>query len=310
MTDTYAAEVLMDSLTPAGVRLTTVMATMPRMVLAELNTHRQFSRNSNSSRAIPPERQIERVRNHMFIPEMNKRVKGMGVGEALMGEEAEIAKDAWVDAGADAIFHAERLIHVDCDKSRVNRLLEPFLWHTVVITATEWDNFFALRMHPAAQPEFEIVARMIWDAQAESTPLYLREGEWHLPATPDFPMDDPRPDWDYWKRVSAGRLARLTSYNLFGEDKPDDARERARKLIGNFHMSPTEHQARPIDLHDFDLASPKVMLSVADVISNYDGFNWNKDVVSKAWTGNLRGWFQFRKEITNEHNAGLADALA
>src|SRR3954454_17073296 len=95
----FDAKVLADSVSPGGHRLTTVEATFPRFILAEANTHRVFSRNSASSRAIPTERNIERVTLDPFVPEtFNQRIKGMGVGDALEAEEAEKARHLWVRA--------------------------------------------------------------------------------------------------------------------------------------------------------------------------------------------------------------------
>jgi hypothetical protein len=290
--ETYAAEILADSISPDGVRLTSMWVTFPRFILAEVNTHRMLSRNSNSSRAIPPEMQIQKVRENPFVPEIfNKRIKGMGVGESLNDSDAVLAHGVWLDAAAAACMAAEDLCELDCDKSRINRLLEPFLWHSAVISATEWDNFFALRDHPAAQPEFRILAKLMRKAMDESEPLVINYGEWHLPGTPDFPMNEVSPDWEMWKRVSAGRLARMTSYNLMSEDPVENALERAEKLIQSFHMSPTEHQATPIPGRDVGLLGETTVLG------------------QPYFIGNFRGWKQFRKEIPNEHNAALTSDL-
>jgi len=287
--ETYQAEILADSVSPDGVRLTTLWVTFPRFILAEVNTHRMLSRNSNSSRAIPPEIQIAKVCENPFVPEtFNKRVKGMGIGNPLEQKEAAEARHVWLDASVAACEAAEDLLQLDCDKSRINRLLEPFLWHSAVISATEWSNFFALRDHPAAQPEFRILAKLMRKAMDESEPLGIGYGEWHLPGTSDFPMEESNPDWELWKRVSAGRLARWTSYNLTSDDPIDAALERAEKLINSFHMSPTEHQARPLN--------PK---------EEYIGQD-PRDV----FVGNFCGWLQFRKEIPNEHNAALVSNLS
>ena len=304
----YAAEILADSISPDGVRLTTLEVVFPRFILAEFNTHRMLSRNSNSSRAIPPERQIEKVRDNPFVPEtFNRRVKGMGVGEAI--EDQERARATWLHARDAATLAAENLLRLDCDKSRINRLLEPFLWHSAVVTGTEWDNFFALRDHPAAQPEFQIVARLMREAMDNSEPLNIRYGEWHLPLSRGFPMDDPNPDWDYWKLVSAGRLARLTSYDATSDEDPQKGIERSQGLIGSFHLSPAEHQARPF--------SPEEMNAAANCASQYRddcrdlGTPFNQSYHDSFWfVGNLKGWVQFRKEIPNEHNAALAESLA
>src|SRR3954469_8833727 len=103
----YDAKILADSISPDGVRLSTFEITFPRFILAEVNTHRVFSRNSASSRAIPTEKNIQRVAEDPYVPEtFNARVKGMGVGEAFDGEQAEAARNDWLEASADAIRHA------------------------------------------------------------------------------------------------------------------------------------------------------------------------------------------------------------
>lgn len=288
MSETYQATILADSISPDGVRLTTLHCTFPRFILAEVNTHRMLSRNSNSSRAIPPERQIEKVRTNPFVPEtFNKRVKGMGGGVALKYDDNEQARYAWLTAAVHSCRQAEKLIELDCDKSRINRLLEPFLWHSAVISATEWENFFALRDHPAAQPEFRILAKLMKKAMEESTPDFLTRTYWHLPGVDKNEIMDHTAhgeliDWNKWKLVSAGRLARWTSYDLMTEDPIDAAIERAQKLIKSFHMSPTEHQARPQEKRRSETVQ---------------------------FFGNFKGWVQFRKEIPNESNASLADSL-
>lgn len=194
----YEVKVLADSISPEDVRLTTLECTFPRFILAEMNTHTLFSRNSASSRAIPTEKIIERVMGDPFIPAtFNKRIKGMGVGVAL--ESQERSRNAWLTARDEAVNNARVLVEEDVDKSRVNRLLEPFMWHTAIITATEWDNFMALRQ-PAdgevpqldfpAQPEMQIAARCMREAMEESEPRTVAAGEWgHLPLVEDGEAD-------------------------------------------------------------------------------------------------------------------------
>ena len=62
------AEIIADSLSPQGHRLTTFICVFPRIVLAEFNTHRMLSRNSASSRAIPFNKMLEMVKTNPFIP--------------------------------------------------------------------------------------------------------------------------------------------------------------------------------------------------------------------------------------------------
>ncbi len=310
--ETYTAQILADSVSPDGVRLTTMWVTFPRFILAEVNTHRMFSRNSNSSRAIPPEIQLQKVRENPFVPEtFLKRVKGMGGGEALEDDDNDKARNVWLHAADRAVNAAELLVGLDCDKARVNRLLEPFLWHSAVISATEWDNFFTLRDHPAAQPEFRIIAKLMRKAMDKSTPVLIPYGQWHLPGVTTqelFGQFDNNIDWEMWKRVSAGRLARWTSYNLTEGDTVEKALERAEKLIKSFHMSPTEHQARPFSPEELELSKVHVRMLKhwRDVGAHVP--QWMIDQCE--FSGNFKGWVQFRKEIPNEHNAALATNLA
>jgi thymidylate synthase ThyX len=147
----YKAEILADSLNPQGDRLTTMKITFPRFILAEMNTHRMFSRNSASSRAIPFNKMVKLVMDNPFIPiAWQKDHKGMQGTEYFTDPEniqANIA--AWLRAREEAVERAEYLNEDlgmgGVTKQLCNRLLEPFMWHTVIVTATEWENFFKLR---------------------------------------------------------------------------------------------------------------------------------------------------------------------
>lgn len=298
----YECKILADSVSPEGVRLTTLQATFPRFILAELNTHRMLSRNSASSRAIPPEKQILRVMEEPFVPEtFNMRVKGMGVGAELASEDQIASAAHWLNARNEAVKAAQGLLRLNVDKSRINRLLEPFMWHTAIVSATEWENFFALRCHPDAQPEFQIIANMMRDAMSRSVPRHLPYGEWHLPLVNlDFPENDsPEPDWEYWAMVSAGRCARVSFDTHEGYEMPGKSKERAERLMTSGHLSPFEHCARP--LHpDYDYSSWYPGQSYMAEFHPGDEF----------FVGNFRGWIQMRKMITNEENFALVEASA
>jgi hypothetical protein len=273
----YEARVLADSISPDGVRLTTFEATFPRFILAEVNTHRMLSRNSASSRAIPTEKIIERVITDPFVPlTFNRRVKGMGVGEALAEEAAKVSRDAWLHARDKAVQAAVILVEQDVDKSRVNRLLEPFMWHTAIISSTTWSNLLALRC-----PDGEVVQQVaiaIRAALRESEPVGLEPGYWHLPLVTDeerAALCDARGTAqeggmvDMLKRVSASRCARV-SFDKHTDEEPLQATlDRAERLATSGHWSPFEHQATPA--------------ASADVRS-----------------GNFIGWLQFRKEFGGE----------
>lgn len=281
----YAAHVLADSVTTRGDRLITVQITFPRWILAEVNTHRVFSRNSASSRAIPTERIIEQVEANPFVPEtFHARVKGMGIGDPLREEQQADARRAWLNACEDALDAARELSEIGIDKSRVNRLLEPFMWHTAIISSTEWDNFFALRCPPGeavredfpAQLEFQEMALRMRSAMRDSEPKLVRDNDWHLPLVhPEYDTVgrvEEAEDPFFWPKVSAGRCARVSYLRHEDEESPRDSYLRAASLERNGHLSPFEHVAQP----DLGIGEPDL--------------------------GNFTGWKQLRKFLLNEHN--------
>ncbi len=315
MTDTYAAKILADSISPQGIRITTVQVTFPRFILAEFNTHRVFGRNSASSRAIPSEKIIERVLKNPFVPEFNKRVKGMGVGNLLNDLDALDARVEWFNARDAAVRAAERLVLLDVDKSRINRLLEPFMWHTCITTSTEWGNFLALRQPSGdvsvpdqtfpAQPEFQIVARMVRDAMDQSEPRALAEGEWHLPLVTSAEVNNAvglhaydRPDRLFnWAEVSAGRCTRV-SFDTQDDVEPlDKSIDRFALLASSGHWSPMEHPARPISSKDFEdpILSHKIVVPIRSMVMPRRRFD-----PQSVFCGHLRGWVCLRKFYENE----------
>lgn len=161
-----SAEILADSKSVRGERLTTFLLTFPRIILAEFNTHRAFSRNSSSSRAIPFAKMVESVEKNPFIPiAWQKSHKGMQGTEYLSDVPAgvsdkEFAIDMWLEARDAAVGNAKILNDTGVTKQLCNRLLEPFMWHTVICTSTDYDNFFNLRCpeyliswYPSDRPE-------------------------------------------------------------------------------------------------------------------------------------------------------------
>lgn len=142
----FNAQILADSLSPQGDRITTMKITFPRMVLAEFNTHRMFSRNSASSRAIPFKKMVQMVEENPFVPiAWQKEHSGMQGTEYWTGKPAEKLNSSWIWASKVAIANAKEVSANGATKQLCNRLLEPFMWHTVIVTATEWENFFKLR---------------------------------------------------------------------------------------------------------------------------------------------------------------------
>lgn len=229
----YNAEVLLDSLNPLGIRLTTMAVTMPRFILAEFNTHRVFSRNAASSRAIPVSKRIEQVLDHPFIPAVfGKNQKGMQSIEGLDPDAAEKSKIAWEEAIRDAVWAAQELMELGVHKQLANRILEPFVWVEVIVSSTMWDNFFSQRISPLAQPEMQEVASRMKSALDASTPTVLQWGQWHSPLHEN-------------RDVAVGRIARVSYDGAFKNSPNDDADillgERLQK---DGHWSPFEHIAQ------------------------------------------------------------------
>lgn len=141
------AEIIADSANELGNRLTTMIVTMPRFILAEFNTHRMLSKNSASSRAIPFKKMVQSVKDNPFIPiAWQKDHSGMQGNDYWTGDTAEfICRTHWLRQRNNAIDEATILNDQGLTKQLCNRLLEPFMWHTVIVTASEWENFFALR---------------------------------------------------------------------------------------------------------------------------------------------------------------------
>jgi thymidylate synthase ThyX len=302
----FSAKVLADSINDHDQRLTTFEITFPRFILAEVNTHRMLSRNSASSRAIPTEKIISRVQSDPFVPTFNTRVTGMGVGDELEGLSQLHAQSVWLDARDLSVDTAKRLEGVD--KSRVNRLLEPFAWHTAILTATDWGNFYALRTDPQAQPEFRTIAHAMQEAVLASTPAMLQPGEWHLPLVSadeilveSLTWPEPYVDWDMWVKISVGRCARVSYLTHDGlRDLLADIGLHDKLLVSR-HLSPFEHVATPFDVDDWELID-HLQRQISDSDQTPFMLYLGRQM---EYHGNLHGWHSARTDIKNEHDASL-----
>ena len=241
------ATVIADSVSPQDVRLTTIEVTLHRFVLAELNTHRVFSRNSASSRAIPVSKQVARVVEDPALPvEFGANQRGMQAGAPLRGAEEEAALAAWLQARDHAVAAVERLDELGVHKQVTNRLLEPFMWHTVIITATEWDGFWEQRCSPLAQPEIRVAAEAMRAAFDGSTPTAVPHGAWH---TPYLREEDGDLDAETARQVAAARCARVSYLTHDGRRDIDKDLELYERLVTARppHWSPLEHVATPAE---------------------------------------------------------------
>lgn len=302
----YEAKVICDSIGPNGMRLTSIQWTFPRVVLAEVVTHRRLSieevfcpvrtttldlsKNSASSRAIPFHRMLEKVMSDPYIPERFSK-SGPGMSEAgwLEGEAHQRAHTAWLEALGYACSKATAMFNAGVHKQDVNRLLEPWAWVTQIATADAlgWGNFFALRCHNAAHPAFRHVARMAFLAYRKSKPDELSWCQWHLPYVKpeekvDFKWFPSSPTLLDAKEVpdliqfSAARCAWLSYVNHDRDGTPEQMKRTFARLVAEvpIHASPCEHQAAPMHI---------------GWISSYPQLR-----------SNLRGWLQARKLLPKE----------
>jgi thymidylate synthase ThyX len=294
----YSSKILADSVSPDGVRLTTMEVCFPRIVLAEFNTHRMFSRNSASSRAIPVEKMLKLAQEHPYIPEeFGSNQKGMQAGDALTGYRALHARGEWLQARDNAVYQASKLLELGVHKQLTNRLLEPFMWHTVIVSATDWSNFFHLRTHEAAHPAIREIALMMEEDYNNFTPKRLDYGEWHLPLVDDedleaFSDHDPAALPSRERMLcSAGRCARVSYLTHDGRRDVTADIALAVRLLESGHMSPFEHVARPMTEEEIE------QLSNACAPQGYNGL---KPYTGIPFSGNFCGWVQYRKTIEHE----------
>lgn len=277
------AKVVADSISN-GIRLTTLELNYPRFIHAEFMTHRMFSRNASSSRAIPVDKMLEQVRTNPAMPiHWGKNQPGMQADDEIDIAIREQMPNNWANMAARVAVIATSWRDLGIHKQVVNRILEPYQFIKVVVTATEWDNFFALRLHPDAQPEIQELARVMKEAMNTSTPKALSVGEWHIPYV-GTGHSSCRLQQDHSSvKAAVARCARV-SYLNHDRSNPDIEADIALhdRLLEAGHMSPFEHVATPMEgttgylVHE----EPKGVTHMTRG--------------GGLWSSNFRGWIQYR----------------
>lgn len=244
----YSAKILLDSVSPTGSRLTTMEITYPRFVHSEFMTHRVFSRNAASSRAIPVAKMIQRVMDDPAMPvEWGLNQPGMQASQLADETTEQDGRAAWLRGRNSAVRTAENLNALGLHKQVVNRVLEPYMWMTVIVTGTDYQGFFdqrASRYSPLAQPELRRVADMMLELYEASQPSTVDFGAWHLPF---IQPDELELDVELLKKISAARCGRVSYLNHDGVKSIDKDLELYNRLVGArpIHASPFEHVATP-----------------------------------------------------------------
>ena len=223
-------------------RLTTMEVTFPRFILPEITRHRSFSFSVMSSRARSLTQTIREVEESPFIPDYwGKHQPGMSAYEEVSDSAAGTALWEWIQAKKNAVESARKLAGLGLHKQLVNRILEPFMWTTAIISSTTWENFFNLRISPEAQPEIQRTAQEMLYAFQHSSPTKVIENTWHLP----YVSEEEKASFDIeiLKKVSAARCARV-SYNNQNKIDPEADVKLFDKLVKSGHWSPLEHVAK------------------------------------------------------------------
>lgn len=283
-------EVVLDSISYEGIRLTTLRLRYWRPIHSELMTHRVFSRNARSSRAVPV---TTLLKEDPYIPEFGANQRGMQAGDKLPDDQMNDARDVWKELIASTRASVKALHELGVHKQWANRPLEWFGWIDVLVTSTDWANWFALRNHSDAAPEIHELARVMDVAMSTSIPKELGFGEWHLPYILEEEYEGRNPAFltdhsllDKLKVLSTARCARLSYKPFDGNADYEKEQDRFEKLVVSspVHASPAEHQATPDSLLDINL---------------------DKGQKVRVWAnadkqGNFTGWVQHRKELAHE----------
>ncbi len=305
---TITADIIADSINSNGVRITTFELQYPRFIHAEVMTHRMFSRNSASSRAIPVSKVIEQVRTNAAEPiHWGRNQAGMQAKEELTGASKSIAKYTWAKAAEAAADFAFDLTKCELHKQVINRILEPFQTMKVVLTSTEFNNFFWLRDHTDAQPEIQKLTRVMKGAYEYSKPELLHEGMWHLPYVESEILTSEyancalnyfqvfkNPDGGFYSleqaiKISCSSCAQVSYRRL--DTSIEKAEEIYKRLVESepVHASCFEHVAKCANTrHRFEWE---------------DGWT-HEDRYGNLWSGNFRDWVQYRQLIPNNVKQG------
>lgn len=241
--------IVADSINSYEHRITTFVLTYPRFIHSELMTHRAFSRNAASSRAIPVEKMIERILQEPAGPVFwGKNQRGMQAATELSVETQSLAHKRWLRAMKHAVLHARQLLKLGVHKQIVNRVLEPFMHMTTLVTATEFANFFNLRAHKDAQPEFQELAFQMLSLYKDNQPTIKKSGEWHLPFADKYLSEDLSNE--QMLKIVTARAARVSYLNFEGDIDHQKDYDLHDQLMTSGHWSPFEHAACALIGHE------------------------------------------------------------
>ncbi|QHZ60084.1 hypothetical protein PJKIFABJ_00148 [Pseudomonas phage PE09] len=300
-----SAKIIAISIAPNGQMIVTWELEYQRFIHGEFMTHRLFSRNAASSRAIPVSTIIKQVEDNPAMPiHWGANQSGMQAKQELSPVLQIGAKWAWKMAAKAAVHWANVMVKLGLHKQATNRILEPFQTMKTVMTATCMDNFFWLRNHEDAQPEIRELARLMWEALEAATPVHIGPGDWHVPyfGHGQWYHNYPEGSLEDALAISSSCCAQVSYRKL------DDTLEKAQmvyeRLVGSepVHASPFEHQATPMEYTTGREAIVAYLSGKTEKAK--DGKAWQEGVThtdrnDNLWSGNLIGWVQHRQLIPN-----------
>lgn len=305
------AKIVADSVNTSGDRITTYELEYPRFIHSELMTHRLFSRNAMSSRAVPIDKMLEQVRDTPASP-IHWGINKSGMQASEEHPDVGRCEDLWKSSAHSVSMLAEVLKSENLHKQIVNRLLEPFQMMKVVVTATEYQNFFWLRLDEDAQPEILELAAVMKSAYDESEPEVLQSGEWHTPYVehkryPEeliYKVDGLSVNPEQAIAISSSCCAQVSYRNIDNTyEKAMTVYERLGVGGSKIHASPFEHVASPMEYtNTFDHTKSYINKDPKEITQ--DDTEWEEGVTHcdrnmNLWSGNFKGWVQNRQLLSN-----------
>lgn len=242
----FEVKILADSISPMGQRMTTFQLRYWRPILVEMNTHRAFSRNASSSRAQSFSKRLDQIMNDPALPNhWNAEQPGMTGGEEFDQETKDLINYHICNLAFHTVGRIEALNAIvkgrtgkEIHKQYLNRYLEPFTYTNQVLSSTDWDNFFKLRLAPDTQPEFKDLATEIFYQLQENTP---KETSIHLPYVTEEELT--QYGLETCKKIAVARCARVSYHVYDGHYKLEKDLELFDRLWKGGHLSPFEHIA-------------------------------------------------------------------
>lgn len=323
------AKLVAYSVSPEGKKIATFELTYHRYIHGEFMTHRLFSRNAMSSRAVPIKRMIEIVNSTPAVPiHWGKNQPGMQAKTLLSNCRKKAAQKIWQIGAKLACKVAEAMDRVGVHKQTTNRLIEPFQMMKTVMTATELDNFFWLRLDEDAQPEIFELARCMRECLLQAKPELLYPGEWHTPYVEhryatvlhhhahlkprfDYVVEDRTVSLEEAIAISSSCCGQVSYRNL------DSTYEKAMGVYSRLingrkvHGSPFEHPASPME---HTTQSSRISLILSGPPVTQDTKNWEDGVThvdrrGDFWSANFKGWIQHRQLLQNHNCIDYEESL-